>query len=162
AKARPAGRASQLTQRGDDFVGRLHELDECALAADRELVVALRMNEANFVARGAATDAARREADALFRQPVHGVLQVVDPKSDVVELWNVNFGALFGIDRLHEIDFDGERTMTDTGDVFVDIFSFAPVVALAREAHDVDPKMGELGFVERAHGDLLNSENAKR
>ena len=69
---RPAGRKSgsgQIRGRGNDLRWRLHELDQDTLATPRGVVVALRVDEADVVARGTLADPSRREPHALLGQP---------------------------------------------------------------------------------------------
>jgi hypothetical protein len=85
---------------------RLHQFDQHALAADRELVVALRVDEADVVAGRALADAAGREAHAV--RVIHSTAfgQVVDPQADVVQRRGVHGGLLVGVERLHQVDLD--------------------------------------------------------
>ncbi len=70
---------SQFCECRNDFGRRLHQFDQHAFAADREFLVALGVQESDVETGGALADAARREADAVGRQPLDGLRQIVDP-----------------------------------------------------------------------------------
>src|SRR5690349_10153423 len=97
---------SDLREGGDHFGRRLHELDQHAFPADRELLVLLGMDEGHVEARGALADAAGREAYALLLEPGDGRVQVVDPEADVVEGRVVDGRLLLGVDGLHQVNLD--------------------------------------------------------
>src|SRR6218665_2710730 len=60
------------TQRLDPRCGRLHQSDQYALAGNRELVVAFRVQKGNVMACRALADAARGKAHAPGAEPLHG------------------------------------------------------------------------------------------
>src|ERR1017187_2461178 len=117
------------TQRRNDLGRCLDELDQHPFAGDRKLVVGLRMQEADVVARRALANPAGPEPDPTRREPGHGRGQIVDPQADVIERRRMHRGLAFGIDRLHEVDLDPGRTAAHRADVLVDVFAFAAEVA---------------------------------
>ena len=69
--------------------------------------------------------------------------------------------TLGGIDWLHQIDLDASGAPAHHGDVFVDVLALAPVVARQGETEQIDPERAKAILFERAHGDLLQTENSK-
>ena len=114
------------------------------------------------MAGGALANAAGREADAVCRQPLDGKRQVVDPKTDMIERCGMHGGLLFRVERLHQVDFDAIRPGADRGDVLIDVFAFRNEIAGDCEAELVHPQRAQAMLGQRANGDLLDSEHAKR
>ena len=119
------------------------------------------MDEADVVAGRALANSTRGEAHALGGEPIDRRLQIVDPEPDVIERRIVHLGALLGIDRLHEVDLDLERSRAGRGDVLVDVFRFAAKVSGHGEPERVDPEPAQRALVEPADGDLLHTQNRK-
>ncbi len=62
-----------------DFRRRFDELYEDSLSTDRSFFAAFGVDEAHAMTSGSSTDSARREANALRAEPLHGGLDVVNP-----------------------------------------------------------------------------------
>jgi len=45
----------------------------------------------------------------LFAEPVDGDVNVIDPEANVVERGEVDGRLLIDVERLHDVDFHGER-----------------------------------------------------
>src|SRR3569623_1810152 len=137
---------------------RLHQFDQHAFTRQRRCGIALGMDEADVVTRGALADAARREAHALLAQPLHRGREIVDPQADVVEARLVDLRALRHVDRFHQIDLDAG----DREDVLVDVLALAAELALLLDAEQVDPQMAQRRLRRRTDRDLLQAEDAER
>src|SRR5262245_11208653 len=146
----------------DHLGGRLDELDQHALAADRAPAPALRVDEADVVAGGPLPDPPRREAHALAPEPVDGGREVVDPEAHVVQRRLVDARLPLWIDRLHQVDLDREGAPAGARDVLVDVLGLAAEGPARGEAEEVDPEAPEAGLRGRADGDLLDAEDRKR
>ncbi len=147
---------------GDDVRWCLDELDEDTLPADGRLVARSRMDEADVVAGGAASDASLGEAHAAGSEPLDGRVKIVDPQSDVIERGLVHARPRRLVDRLHEIDLDAVRALADREDVLADVLARALVRALDGEPEHVDPEHAQARPVARADRDLLHAEDPKR
>src|SRR5207253_5742428 len=66
------------------------------------------------------------------------------------------------VDRLHEIDFDLERSATGHRDVLVDVLALALERSGYGKTECVDPQAAKPALVEATDGDLLNAENTER
>ena len=119
------------------------------------------MDEAHVVARRSLADATGRETHALFGERVDAGGQVIDPQSDVVQCRHMHLGRAFGVERLHQVDLDGVRTIAETQDVLVDILRLADVVTHLLDTEETGPQIGQRSLVETADGDLLEAEDAK-
>ena len=62
------------------------------------------------------------------------------------------------IDRLHQVDLDFGRTLTDGADILVDVLAFGDERARDFEAQHVDPESFESRRVWTADCDLLDAE----
>ena len=58
----------------------------------------------------------------------------------MIERRLVDARPLLGIDRLHQVDLDGEGTGAGLRDVLVDVLALAPELAAPREPEQVDPE----------------------
>jgi hypothetical protein len=120
------------------------------------------MDEADVEAGGALADAAWGKAHPLGRQPFHGLRQVVYPQANVVERRGVHGRLLVRIERLHQVDFDLERSAAHGANVLVDIFPLADEVARHGQPQLVHPQRLQPLLGGPADGDLLNAENSER
>src|SRR6218665_1155169 len=150
------------TQRLDHLCGRLHQFDQYALAGNRELVVAFRVQKGNVMACRALADAARGKAHAPGAEPLHGPGQVVDPQADVVQRRAVHGGFFADVQRLHQVDLDLMRIAAHGQDVFIDVFTLALETAPGGQAQHVDPQGFHALLVGAADGDLLYAQNLER
>ena len=91
-----------------------------------------------------------------------GAREIVHPEANVIERGLGHARALRRIDRLHQVDLDGERSGADAQDVFVDVLARRAVASDALEAQQVHPEPREVRLVARAECDLLHSEDAER
>jgi hypothetical protein len=148
--------------RGNDVGGGLNELDQDALTALGSVCRALGMDEADVVARRAATDPACGETNALHREPFDGASEIVDPKTDVVERWLGDVRPCIRVDRLHEVDLHGERSQAGSKRVFFDVLARNSMARRSFEAEEIHPEACEPLFVRSAERDLLHPEDAKR
>ena len=146
----------------DHLARRLHQLDQHALAAERELAAALGMDEADVVTRGALADPARREAHALALEPRDRRGEVVHPEPDVVQRGVVHLRLAVRVDRLHQVDLDPVRARAGHRDVLVHVLALAAELALERESQEIDPEPAQRELVGPAHGDLLQPEHPER
>ena len=138
-----------------DIIRGLNEFDQNAFAPDRGVRVALGMNEANIVARRSRSNPPRRKANALAPEPLHGGGEVVDPQAHVVEGRFVNLRTLIGIEGLHQIHLDFQRSAASLANILIDVFAFARVATDVAEPQGVHPKPPQPGLVQASHGDLL-------
>lgn len=145
----------------DDLGGSLHQLDQHTDPALRGILRAPGMNEAHVVSGGAATDAARREPDALGLQPLHRRRQVVDPKAHVVERRAVDPRFALRIDGLHQVDLDRKRRHPELQDVLVHVLLFAAVGARCGATEQIYPQPAQVVFALGADGNLLDPKDAK-
>mmetsp|Transcript_6792 Transcript_6792/g.28657 ORF Transcript_6792/g.28657 Transcript_6792/m.28657 type:complete len:240 (+) Transcript_6792:209-928(+) len=160
-RGRPAERCRSLltAERGDHLGRRLHQLDQHALAAERELLVALGVDEADVMPRSAAADAPGRKTQALRLQPLHRGRQVVHPQADVVQWRRMHGRLLLRVQRLHQVHLHRVGALPQRADVLVDVLALALEGAGDRHAQQVHPQVAQLGFVEAADGDLLQAED---
>jgi hypothetical protein len=115
-----------------------------------------------IVARGAATNAPRREADAATLEPFHRGGEVVDPQADVIERRLVDPGALLGIDGLHQVHLDSQRAPARHRDVLVHVLGLAAEAALLVEAEQIEPQPSQRRLVAGTHRNLLQPQHAER
>jgi hypothetical protein len=80
----------------------------------------------------------------------------------MVERRIMNARPTVGIDRLHQVHFDRERTGARGRDVLVDVLALAPEGSARREPEQVDPEPSQRLLLAGADGDLLHSEDAER
>ncbi|CAM9661352.1 unnamed protein product [Phaeothamnion confervicola] len=144
------------------LLGRLHELDQHSLAAQRPVSAALRVHEGDVVARGPLPDASGREPDAAGHQKVDALVERVDPETDVVEGRRVDLGGHFGVEGLHEVDFNGVRAIAQPQNILVHVFFLAAVGANLLNAQHVAPQIDKKLLLEAANCNLLKTQNAKR
>ena len=146
-----------------DHVGRrLHQLDQDTFAANGRVAAPLGVNETDVEARRAFADSARCEAHAGLAEPRDRGSKVVHPETDMIQRRIMNARPTLGIDRLHQIHFDRERTRTRGRDVLVDVLALAPEGSARREPEEVDPESPQRLLLPGANGDLLHSEDAER
>jgi hypothetical protein len=93
--------------------------------------------------------------------PIDCRFQIIYPQSNMIQCRRVNFWRLFGIQRCHEIHFDGGRSRTKRHDVFIHIFRFTGKGSRLFQAKDSSPQIGEWLFVERSNGNLLQTQYLK-
>src|SRR5262245_35417697 len=135
---------------GLDHVGRrLHELDQDSFTADRRIVAPLGVDEADVEAGRTLPNATGREPNSLTTEPLDCGSEVVDPESDVVQRGVIHARPTVGIDRLHEVHLDRERSCAGGGDVLVDVLALAPEGPAWRETEEVDPEAAERPLVAR-------------
>jgi hypothetical protein len=99
------------------------------------------MDEADVVARRAATDPAWGETNAVRREPFDGTGEIVDPKTDVVERRLGDVRPCLRIDRLHEVDLHGERSQAGPERVFFDVFARNSMARRPFEAEEIHPEV---------------------
>src|SRR5262245_45986543 len=113
------------------------------------------MNETNVVAGGSAANAAWGEMDAACGEPFDGACEVVDPEADVIERRLGDTWLCAGIDRLHQVDFDGEWAGPGSEDVLFDVFAGQSMAAGELEAEKVDPELRKPRLVRATERNLL-------
>jgi hypothetical protein len=113
----------------------------------------------HVVAGGALAHTARCEAHAGRGEPLDRCLQIVDPQTHVVERRLVHFGLHVGIERLHEIDLDLQRTRARRSDVLVDVLRLAAEGPGVRQPEGVDPQLAQGLLAGTADRDLLDAED---
>ena len=130
-----------LPQRRDDLRRRLHQLDQHALAAERKLLVALRMDEADVVAGRALADAARREAHARAPSsmpPPPAGRRPTGRRGSAACVCTAGFVAeSSGCIRSTST---ARGSAAQRADVFVDVLALGDEVALHRQPEAVDPQ----------------------
>ncbi|MBS1105285.1 MAG: hypothetical protein H6Q91_787, partial [Deltaproteobacteria bacterium] len=107
-------------------------------------------------------NSARREAHTGLTEPGDRGRQIVHPQPDMVQRGIVHPRPTLGIDRLHQVHFDRERTGARGRDVLVDVLSLASEGSARREPEEVDPESPQRRLLAGADGDLLQSEDAER
>jgi hypothetical protein len=71
----------------------------------------------------------------------------------------VNRGYLRGIERLHEVHLDLERTAADGEDILVHVLALAAEGAGRFDPQRVNPQRAQPQFVKSAHRDLLQAQD---
>ena len=146
-----------VPKRGDKLRWRLHQFNQYAFTRDRELIIALGVNEADVVASSAFADAAGSKTHAPRHKPAYGAWQIIDPQTNVIERRAVHRGLFRRVQRLHQIDFDFEYTRSHGADVFVDILALANELASDLQSEHIDPQPTKPRFVGSTDGDLLDA-----
>ncbi len=151
-----------LPQGVDHVLGGLHQLDQHAFTADREVIVGFRMHETNVVPAGSWADAAGGEAQTLLLQPLHRDGQVVHPKPHVVERRTAHVDLALGVQRLHQIDLHARRPLSEHADVLVHVLTLGAKLLLQLQAKEVHPKPAQAPLVLCPEGNLLQAKDSER
>ncbi len=94
----------------DNFGGCLNKFYQNAFATDWGRIVTFGMYKAHVVTGGAFANTAWGKPHTVCNQPFDGGVQVVDPKTYVIEGRILDFRFFLWIYRLHEVNFDFEWT----------------------------------------------------
>lgn len=140
------------------MVRSLDQFNQDAFTTERKLLIAFGMNKTYVVTRSTLTNTAGREAHALARQKINCYLQVVDPETNVVERRFIDTRLFRRVERLHDVNLDGMRTVPHFENIFVDVFAFAAEFRLWRQTKYINPQFAQPGLISTADRDLLNSE----
>ena len=73
----------------------------------------------------------------------------------------MNLRTLIGIEGLHQIHLDFQRSAASLANILIDVFAFARVAADVAEPQGVHPKPPQPGLVQASHGDLLQAQNTE-
>ena len=74
----------------NDFFRSLYQFNEYPVSRDGSLVVSFGVNKSYIVTSRAFADPARSEPDSLLLHPVDGVVEMVNPKTKMVQGRNVD------------------------------------------------------------------------
>src|SRR5665647_3516900 len=98
----------------------------------------------------------------MGRQPLHGLGQIVDPESHMVERRAVHSRFFFDVQRLHQIDLDLERATAHGANIFIHILAFADKVAGDLKPQQINPQRPKTLLAGSANGYLLDTQYLER
>ncbi len=148
----------KFLESADNFWRGLDQLDQYTLSADGKFIIAFGVQETNVKTGCTLADTAGCKTHALGGEPLDRSGQLINPQPDVIERGGVDRRFFLGIQGLHQVNLDLERSAADGANVLINILALTFEGTRDLQAKEIDPEFLQAQFIRPADGDLLDAQ----